>query len=452
MTESRKTRDSKTVLKGLGQCSFTRNGDPAAIDVKDGKILRIRPLHFEDKYTKEEIKPWRIEKDGKVLEPQLKSYLAPYMLAYKKRVYSPNRILYPLIREDWDLRTAGGATRRTGARASTGASPGTRRPTSSPPRSSASARPTGPTPFSATATATARPRWCTVPTPARCSSWRRWAATPRPSATPTAGRAGTGAPSTCGARASRVTAADADNVLNDITQNTQMLIAIGCDLETTPWGFGGQFPSNVCYFWNDIGIKQISIAPDLNYYAGVHADKWIPILPNTDAALHLAIAYTWIKEGTYDKEYVDTHVVGFEPFRAYVMGEEDGVPKTPEWAAEKTGVSEWTIKALARQWAEQVTSTLHYYGGSYIRGPYCHEPARLECLPRGHAGDGQARRARLQQDGRRADPARPAPAGDSCSSWTSSAARCGAAVRCSSSRPQIIPKTQLHQAILDGRR
>jgi hypothetical protein len=30
------TQGSKTVLKGLGQCSFTRNGDPAAIDVKDG--------------------------------------------------------------------------------------------------------------------------------------------------------------------------------------------------------------------------------------------------------------------------------------------------------------------------------------------------------------------------------------------------------------------------------
>jgi trimethylamine-N-oxide reductase (cytochrome c) len=27
----------------------------------------------------------------------------------------------------------------------------------------------------------------------------------------------------------------------------------------------------------------------------VHADKWIPVLPNTDAALQLAIAYTWIK-------------------------------------------------------------------------------------------------------------------------------------------------------------
>ena len=87
-----------------------RGGYPAAIDVKDGKILRIRPLHFDEKYTKEELKPWRIEKDGKVLEPYLKSHLAPYMLAYKKRVYSPNRILYPMIREDFDPTGAPGST------------------------------------------------------------------------------------------------------------------------------------------------------------------------------------------------------------------------------------------------------------------------------------------------------------------------------------------------------
>ena len=86
---------------------------------------------------------------------------------------------------------------------------------------------------------------------------------------------------------------------------------------------------------------------------------------------------------TFDQEYVGTHVVGFEQFRAYVMGEEDGVPKTPAWASEKTGVSEWTIKALADEWAEKVTSTIHYYGGSHIRGPYSHEPARLECCLQG---------------------------------------------------------------------
>ncbi len=31
-----------------------------------------------------------------------KSLPSPFSLAYKKRVYSPNRIKYPLIRVDWD--------------------------------------------------------------------------------------------------------------------------------------------------------------------------------------------------------------------------------------------------------------------------------------------------------------------------------------------------------------
>ena len=99
------------------------------------------------------------------------------------------------------------------------------------------------------------------------------------------------------------------------------------------------------------------------------------MLPNTDAALQLAIAYIWITEGTYDKEYVETHVVGFDKFSDYVMGKEDGVPKTPEWASKKCGVPEWTIKALAREFARKVTSIAHYFGGGYIRGPYSHEPA-----------------------------------------------------------------------------
>jgi anaerobic selenocysteine-containing dehydrogenase len=86
-------------------------------------------------------------------------------------------------------------------------------------------------------------------------------------------------------------------------------------------------------------------------------------------------------EGTYDKDYVATHVVGFDRFEDYVLGREDGVPKTPEWAAGKTHVPEWTIKALAREWAAQPTTVMHFYGGSYVRGPYAHEPARLEaCL------------------------------------------------------------------------
>ncbi|MEM3807987.1 MAG: molybdopterin-dependent oxidoreductase, partial [Nitrososphaerota archaeon] len=114
-------------------------------------------------------------------------------------------------------------------------------------------------------------------------------------------------------------------------------------------------------------------------YAGViHADKWIPVLPNTDVALHLAIAYVWITEGTYDKKYVETHTYGFDKFKAYVLGEEDGVPKTPKWAEQICGVPARTIKALARTWAKKKTSVAHMCGGPYMRGPYGTEPARTE--------------------------------------------------------------------------
>ena len=55
----------------------------------------------------------------------------------------------------------------------------------------------------------------------------------------------------------------------------------------------------------------------------------------------------------------------------------------------KCGVPEWTIKALARQFARKTTSIAHYYGGSYIRGPFSHEPARLECILLGMQGLGK---------------------------------------------------------------
>ena len=99
--------------------------------------------------------------------------------------------------------------------------------------------------------------------------------------------------------------------------------------------------------------------------------------------------YMWITEGTYDKEYVRTHTVGFDKIKAYVMGEEDGVPKTPKWASPKCGVPVWTIKALARDWAKKTVTIGHYFGGGLARGPYSHEPARLEVVLLGMQGLGK---------------------------------------------------------------
>ena len=164
------------------------------------------------------------------------------------------------------------------------------------------------------------------------------------------------------------------------------MIVFSSDWETTCGGAHPRAFSRMLYWFTELGIKQVYISPDLNYSAAVHADKWIPVLPNTDAALQLAIIYTWITEGTYDKDYVATHTVGFDKLQDYVLGKEDGVPKTPEWASPKCGVPEWTIKALAKQRASKRTSMS---GGQFMRGPYGHETARLEVILLGMQGLGK---------------------------------------------------------------
>jgi len=47
--------------------------------------------------------------------------------------------------------------------------------------------------------------------------------------------------------------------------------------------------------------------------------------------------------------------VGFEKWRDYILGKEDGIPKTPEWQENESGVPAATVRALAREWARKKT-------------------------------------------------------------------------------------------------
>jgi len=382
MVEKEKLRkegeEEKTVVKGLSFISIACDGNAAEVDVKNGRIIRIRPLHYDRKYKPEEFRPWKMKARGKVFEPSMKSLIPPFSLGYKNRVYSPNRILYPLKRVDWDPngdrrienRGKSGYVRiswdealdivvselkrikeKYGAEAIFSQSDGH-----------------GETKTIHSAHGCHRKLLrlfggFTLQT-RNTDSWEGWV---------------WGAKHVWGME-NLGQMMPATNVMSDISKNSELILFWGCDPETTPWGFDGQMASRVCYWFTELGIKSIYVCPDLNYGAAVHADKWIPILPNTDAALHLAIAYVWITEGTYDKEYVATHTVGFDKFEEYVLGKEDGVPKTPKWAAELCGVPPRIIKALARLWASKRTSIAHGNGGPGIRGPYSTEPGRLEVL------------------------------------------------------------------------
>jgi molybdopterin guanine dinucleotide-containing S/N-oxide reductase-like protein len=377
----------KTVIKALALGGCGLGGSPCAVDTKDGKIIRVRPLHFDWKYDKEKLNPWKFQRGDKILESSMKSQPSPFSLAYKKRAYSPNRVKYPLKRVDWDPRGDRHPENRGKSKfvriswdeASDIIADEIRRVQKKYGPLAILVQGDGHSeckivqaPHASSALLLGKMGGFTqqIRNP---DSWEGWYYGAKH--VWGEGRAGFMRP--------------ADNIMKDVTENSEMVLVWGGDPETTPWGFSGQSGSLLSYFWSEVGIRQVYICPELNYGAAIHADKWIPILPNTDSALQLAIIYVWIKEGTYDKEYVKTHTVGMDKVEAYVMGKEDGNPKTPEWASKKCGIPEWTIKALARDFASKITSIAHYYGGGMIRGAYSHEPARLECILLGMQGLGK---------------------------------------------------------------
>jgi len=101
----------------------------------------------------------------------------------------------------------------------------------------------------------------------------------------------------------------------------------------------------------EAGIKIISIDPRYTDTTATLAHEWIPIKPGTDAAMLIAMANVIMTENLQDQAFLDTYTVGFETFRDYVLGVEDGIPKTPGWAKAITGVPAATIYRLAKEYA-----------------------------------------------------------------------------------------------------
>ncbi len=107
------------------------------------------------------------------------------------------------------------------------------------------------------------------------------------------------------------------------------------------------------------GTRIICVDPRRTRTSATLADEHIFIRPSTDTAALLAIAYVLYAENLVDEDFCHRYVQGhdeahlpdFAPagssYRSYVLGEVDGQPKTPEWAASITGIDADTIRRLA---------------------------------------------------------------------------------------------------------
>ncbi|MEM2104028.1 MAG: molybdopterin-dependent oxidoreductase [Candidatus Bathyarchaeia archaeon] len=353
-------------------CGVSGSSLPMEAHVRNGKIVRVLPFHIP-----ENVRLYEIKTDRGVFTRPRKHVPWTYMLAFKKRAFSPNRVMYPLKRIDWNPENRNPQNRGKAGFVRISWDEAIKIIVEEINRIKKVYGSTEP--ILVLADGHGQSGYLQTP---HC--WAHYLFDKLGSGWTLAVRNPDswegyfyGAKHVWGFDSS-VGEPNQDAVWDDVLQNCEMLIFSGCDPETTVPGFSGQMGTYFCEYLKKAGIKIVGISPDLNYAVALHAEKWIPIKPNTDAALYLSIAYIWLKENSYDESYVKTHCVGFEEFKKYVLGEDDGTPKSPEWAEKICGTPSSTIKALARTWAKKRTSLAVHYGGPKIRGFMSHLPARLE--------------------------------------------------------------------------
>ena len=99
----------------------------------------------------------------------------------------------------------------------------------------------------------------------------------------------------------------------------------------------------------DKGIEFINISPLIDDAPKFLKAQQVPIRPNTDTALMLALSHILIKNQSYDKDFIDKYTVGFDSFSDYVLGKKNNQECSPEWASKITNIPAKTIYELANK-------------------------------------------------------------------------------------------------------
>jgi molybdopterin guanine dinucleotide-containing S/N-oxide reductase-like protein len=333
---------------GVTRYTSNTNGGPVFVYVKEGKITRVTPIEFE----KDDAEPWTIEARGRKFTPPRKATVSPYVFGWKSMVYSKDRLLYPMKRVDFDPEGQRNCKNRGSSgyeriswdlaidmvaneikRVKRDYGPGAIM------NGSGSHHTWGYLGYMLSARLRFFNSIGVTPIVHNPDSWEGWH---------------WGAMHHWG-QSLRLGGAEAYGTVEDCLKHCEMVVFWSSDPEATS-GVYGAFEGTTRRQWlKELGVKLVHIDPYYNHTAALFGGKWLAPRPATGNALALAIAYVWITEGLYDKKYVAERTVGFEKWRDYILGKEDGVPKTPEWQEQESGIPAKDVRALAREWGTKRT-------------------------------------------------------------------------------------------------
>ena len=144
-------------------------------------------------------------------------------------------------------------------------------------------------------------------------------------------------------------------VWEEIVKHKSIVLAIGgMRIENTQVNVGG-LGAHYDKYWQETatneGVEIINVSPIRDDVGDPENAEWISIVPNTDTALMLAIAYVLVEEKLHDEEFINKYCYGFDKFLPYLLGSIDQTPKSPAWASKITGIAPQTIQDLARRMA-----------------------------------------------------------------------------------------------------
>ncbi|WP_272573939.1 DMSO/selenate family reductase complex A subunit [Providencia sp. PROV259] len=152
----------------------------------------------------------------------------------------------------------------------------------------------------------------------------------------------------------------AGNSVSDI-ENSKLVVLFGNNPAETRMS-GGGITYQLEQARERSNARMIVIDPRYTDTAAGREDEWIPIRPGTDAALVAGLAYVLITEDLVDQPFLDKYCVGYDEktlpanapknshYKAYILGQgDDGIEKTPQWAAKITGIPADKIIKLARE-------------------------------------------------------------------------------------------------------